>query len=52
MASLVSVHWLLVERLVDPGTYKAVVLGTVAVYIAGNVAQRAIAAKPAAAPEA
>jgi hypothetical protein len=41
MAALGSVHWALVERLVDGDAYKAVVLGVVAAYVAGNVAQKA-----------
>lgn len=32
--------WLVWERVIDAATFKAIILGTVGVYIAGNVAQR------------
>lgn len=42
LLSLVSAHWGLLEGLLVGGDYKAVVLGTVGLYIAGNVAQKAV----------
>ena len=42
MASLVCAHWALIERLIAAADYKAIVLGTVAVYMAGNVGQKAV----------
>jgi hypothetical protein len=41
MAALGSVHWALVERLLDGDAYKAVVIGVVAAYVTSNVAQKA-----------
>ena len=41
MASLAAATWALSEKLVAAADWKAVVLGTVAVYVAGNVAQKA-----------
>ena len=43
LLGLASVHWALIERLIDASTYKAVLLGTLGVYIAGNVVQRVMA---------
>jgi len=45
MAALASAHWLVSSKLIADGVYSAVVIATVAAYIAGNVAQKA-AAKP------
>ena len=44
MATLASSTWALAEHLIPAGDYKAVVLGVVAAYIAGNVAQKAVEA--------
>ena len=44
LLALASVHWLLVEKLIDGGEYKTVVLGTIGAYIVGNVAQKAFKA--------
>ena len=46
MASLAAATWALGEKLIAAADWKAVVLGTVAVYVAGNVAQRATAKEP------
>ena len=43
LASLASAHWLVSERLIADGVYSAVVIATVAAYIAANVAQKATA---------
>jgi hypothetical protein len=45
--TLISVHWALIERLISAGDYKAVVLGVVAAYMAGNVVQKAVEKGPA-----
>lgn len=45
MCSLASAHWLVSERLIADGVYSAVVIATVAAYIVGNVAQRAVEGK-------
>ena len=42
-AALVSAHWALFESLITSGDYKALVLGTVGLYVVGNVAQKATA---------
>lgn len=41
-ASLAVNAWLLVEGVLPAGDYKALILATVAVYVAGNVAQKAV----------
>lgn len=41
MCTLASAHWLVANRLIADGVYSAVVIATVAAYIAGNVAQKA-----------
>lgn len=41
--TLASCHWLLVEQLLSSADFKTLVLGTVGVYVAGNVAQKAVA---------
>lgn len=41
--SLGCATWLLLEKVIASGDYKAVVLGTVGAYILGNVAQKATA---------
>lgn len=43
MAALGSAHWLVLTGRIADGVYSAVVIATVAVYIAGNVAQKATA---------
>lgn len=40
MASLGSAHWLTANGHIADGVYSAVVMSTVAVYIAGNVYQK------------
>ena len=40
MASLVSAHWLVHDKLIADGVYSAVVIATVAAYIVANVAQK------------
>jgi hypothetical protein len=45
MAALACSTWALFEHLIAASDYKAIVLGTVAAYIVGNVAQRAVEAK-------
>ena len=42
MASLASAHWLVLDSRIADGVYSAVVIATVAAYIAGNVAQKAM----------
>lgn len=42
MASLFSAHWLVSDSRIADGVYSAVVIATVAAYIAGNVAQKAM----------
>lgn len=42
VASLGVNAWLLVEALITPADYKALIIATVAVYIAGNVTQKAV----------
>lgn len=41
--TLISSSWLVYEQVITAGDYKAVVLGVVGVYIAGNVIQKATA---------
>ncbi len=41
--TLLASTWMLYERLLTSADYKAVVIGTVGLYIAGNVAQKATA---------
>lgn len=43
LVSAVGCHWALWARLIDGDAYKAVMLGVVAVYVAGNVTQKALA---------
>lgn len=43
VASLAVNAWLLVDGVLPAGDYKALILATVAVYVAGNVAQKAVA---------
>lgn len=43
VASLAVNAWLLLEGVLPAGDYKALILATVAVYVAGNVAQKALA---------
>lgn len=45
LVTLISAHWSLVEKLIDGATYKAVLLGIVAVYMTGNVGQKLIEAR-------
>lgn len=40
--SLASASWLVFEKVITTGDYKAVVIGTVGAYIIGNVAQKAV----------
>ena len=47
LLSGVGCHGALLLRLIDGDAYKAVMLGIVAVYVAGNVAQKATAKEPA-----
>ena len=42
LLALASVHWALVEKLIEAGDYKTVLLGTIGSYIIGNVAQKAV----------
>ena len=42
LLALASVHWALVEKLIEAGDYKTVLLGTIGAYIIGNVAQKAV----------
>ncbi len=46
LLTLGSAHWALFESLIGAADYKAVVLGVVAVYVAGNVGQKALEKKP------
>ena len=43
LLSLASASWALAEKLITSADYKTIVLGTVGVYIAGNVAQKVMA---------
>lgn len=45
LVTLASTHWSLVEKLIDGPTYKAVLLGVVAVYMVGNVGQKLVEKK-------
>lgn len=45
LLALISAHWALIERLIEAGDYKAVMLGIVAVYMCGNVGERVAEAK-------
>jgi len=40
-ATLVACTWLVSEFVIDADTFKTIVLGTVGIYIAGNVGQKA-----------
>lgn len=40
--TLASATWLACNHVIASGDYKAVVIGVVAVYIAGNVGQKAV----------
>ena len=42
IAALISAHWALYERLIESGDYKAIVIGTIGLYVTGNVAQKAV----------
>ncbi len=42
LLSLASASWLVWEKVISAGDYKAVILGTVGAYIVGNVAQKAV----------
>jgi hypothetical protein len=42
MASLAVSTWALAEKLIAASDWRVVILGTVAAYIAGNVAQKAL----------
>ena len=42
LLSLFAATWALAESLIAAGDWKAVVLGTAGLYIAGNVAQKAV----------
>ena len=42
MSALVTSTWALAEHLIAAADYKAILLGTVAAYIVGNVAQKAV----------
>lgn len=46
MASLLCAHWALLEKLIAAADYKAILLGTIGLYIAGNVAQKAVTKEP------
>lgn len=41
LLALASTSWLVYEKAISAGDYKAVVIGTVGAYILGNVAQKA-----------
>lgn len=43
MLSLACSSWLVWEKAISSGDYKALVIGTVGAYILGNVAQKATA---------
>lgn len=43
LLSLACAIWLVWEKAITTGDYKAVVIGTVGAYIPGNVAQKAVA---------
>lgn len=45
LAALACATWALARSLLDSGDYTTLVLGTIGVYVAGNVAQRAVQAK-------
>lgn len=45
LLGLVSVHWALIEHLIGAGDYKAVLLGIIGLYAAGNVADKAVGPK-------
>ena len=45
LATLAASTWALAEQMLSSGDWKAVVLGTVGLYIAGNVGQKAIEAR-------
>ena len=42
VCALASSHWLVAHGLIADGVYSAVVIATVAAYITGNVAQKAV----------
>ena len=42
VASLAVNAWLMLEHVIDADTYKTLIVATVGVYIAGNVAQRVL----------
>ena len=39
--TLAASTWLVFEHVLDSGDYKAILIGTIGLYIAGNVAQKA-----------
>lgn len=43
MATMMSSTWLMYEHVLTSGDYKAIILGIVGVYVAGNVTQKATA---------
>jgi hypothetical protein len=45
LLTLGSATWLVSDRLIADGVYSAVVIAVVGAYIAGNVAQKAVASK-------
>lgn len=51
LATLAATTWALAEKLIGAGDWKAVVLGTAGLYIAGNVGQRAIENRAQEAPK-
>lgn len=42
LLTLACSTWLALDRIIAAGDYKAVVLGTVGVYVIGNVAQKSV----------
>ena len=45
LLALISAHWALFEKLIEAGDYKAVMLGVIAVYMAGNIGEKAVEGK-------
>lgn len=43
LATLGASSWLVFEKVIESGDYKAILIGTVGAYIIGNVAQKATA---------
>lgn len=46
MASLISANWALYEHLIEGDAYKTILVGVMAAYVAGNVAQKAVEKDP------